>query len=623
VTILAESAYTGQNPLDAISNTEATVCKMKPLNLFGANANLAAVARRYLWTAFVVTFLALSIGLLEGVGVSLLIPLLTTFTGSFSAANGGGALGLIERFAQGYSRNERLLIVSSVILAFVVLKSAFQVLANVFAAWVEGRVGQDIRCALSDSLHSVGYSFFLVQEPARLVNILATESWKASDAVRILLNRIAAIAAVLVFSVLLLLVSWRLSLIVLAGGLIARWVQRRTDARIRELSNATVSANQLLAEQMLFTIFGARIIRLFHSQQAEHRRFETVSDGVRRSILKGERVYGAQGPLLEAMHGVLFLVVLLTAVFTGVSLPVLAAFLVLMNRVQPHLRVLEQSAASLASAAGPFKEVEWLLKMRDNPPAPRGELGFSGLRNGIEFDKVSFEYSDRGESALKDVSFKLRRGRSTALIGQSGAGKSTVVNLICRLLEPSAGTIRVDGQPLSRIKISDWLNAIAIAGQDIDLIDGTIAENICYGRPDIARSKIERAVWSAGAAFVNDLAQGLETLVGPRGLSLSGGERQRIGIARALAREPDILILDEATNAIDHETQSGIIMTLRDLPKSMTIIVISHRPSTLAFCDDAVVLSRGRVIETGPLASVLSYRTMEAGTAGQTRDEFE
>ena len=122
---------------------------------------------------------------------------------------------------------------------------------------------------------------------------------------------------------------------------------------------------------------------------------------------------------------------------------------------------------------------------------------------------------------------------------------------------------------------------------------------------------------------MNDLAQGLETLVGPRGLSLSGGERQRIGIARALAREPDILILDEATNAIDHETQSGIIMTLRDLPESMTIIVISHRASTLAFCDDAVVLSRGRVVETGPLSSVLSYRTMEAGTTAQTGNEFE
>ena len=122
---------------------------------------------------------------------------------------------------------------------------------------------------------------------------------------------------------------------------------------------------------------------------------------------------------------------------------------------------------------------------------------------------------------------------------------------------------------------------------------------------------------------MNDLPQGFETLVGPRGLSLSAGERQRIGIARALAREPDILILDEATNAIDHETETVIINTLQDLPKSMTILVISHRPGTLAFCDDAVVLNRGRVVETGPLSSVLSYRTMEAGTAGQTQNEFE
>jgi ABC-type multidrug transport system, ATPase and permease components len=573
---------------------------MKLLNPVGANANLAGIARRYSWTAFIVTFLALLIGLLEGVGVSLLIPLLSTFTSSFSAAKGGGALGLIERFAQGYSRNERLFVVSSVIFVFVVLKSTFQVLANAFDAWVEGRVGHEIRCALSDSLQRVGYPFFLVQEPARLVNILATESWKASDAVRIVLNRIAAIAAILVFSVLLLLVSWRLSFIVLAGGFIARMVQKRTDARLRELSEATVSANQLLADQMLFTIFGSRIIRLFNSQKAEQRHFEMTSDGVRCSILKSARLYGMQGPLLEAMHGVLFLVVLLTAVFTGVSLPVLAAFLVLMNRVQPHLRLLEQSAGSLASASGSFNEVEWLLKARDTPPAaPRGELPFIRLRNGIEFDDVTFEYADRGEPALTHVSFELRRGRSTALIGESGAGKSTVVNLICRLLEPSAGTIKVDGQPLSQIRISDWLNAIAIAGQDIDLIDGTIAENISYGRPGTERTKIERAAWSAGAGFVNDLAQGLETLVGPRGLSLSGGERQRIGIARALAREPDILILDEATNAIDLETETSIIQTLQDLPKSMTIIVISHRPSALVFCDDAVVLSRGRVIEAG------------------------
>jgi subfamily B ATP-binding cassette protein MsbA len=591
------------------------VCQMKLLNLFGSGSNLTALSRRYLWTAFVVTFLALSIGLLEGVGVSLLIPLLSTFTGSTSAPTTGGALGRIQRFAAGYSRDQRLLVVTSVIFAFVVLKSAFQALANAFESWVEGRVGHHMRCSLSESLHSVGYPFFLLQDPARLINILATESWKASDAVRILLTRIAAAAAILVYSILLPLVSWRLSLVVLAGGLIARWVQKQTDAKLRELSNVTVSANQLLADQMLFTIFGARIIRLFNSQRAEHGRFETVSDRVRCAILRSARQYGIQGPLLEAIHGVLFLVVVLTATFTSVSLPVLIAFLVLMNRVQPHLRLLEQSAASLALATGSFNEIEWLLNMRDKCPAPKGELPFVGLRDGIEFERVTFGYGDRGEPALIDASFEFRRGRSTALIGASGAGKSTVINLICRLLEPVSGTIKVDGQSLERIRISDWLDAIAIAGQDIDLIDGTIAENICYGRPNTERTQIERAARAAGAEFVNDLAQGLETLVGPRGLSLSGGERQRIGIARALARDPEILILDEATNAIDRETELSIIKTLRDLPQSMTIIVISHRPGTLAFCDDAVVLSRGRVVETGSLSSISSYGAVTASTA--------
>ena len=586
---------------------------MKLPNLLGgANANLAGLVRRYFWTSLVVTCLALFIGLLEGVGVSLLIPLLSTFTDSFSAAKGGGALGLIERFAEHYSRSQRVFVVGSVILAFLILKCAFQAIANAFSSWVEGRVGHDIRCALSGSLQRVGYPFFLVQEPARLVNILATESWKASDAIRILLNRISAMATVFVFGVLLALVSWRLSLIALLGGLIARRVQKGTDGSLRKLSERVVASNEKLADQMLFTIFGARIIRLFHCQQSEHARFETSSDDVRHAILKSQFLYGTQGPLLEAMHGVLILIVLLTAVFTGVSLPVLAAFLVLMNRVQPHLRVLEQSAASLASAAGSLREVEWLLTSEDSFPTSKGDIPFERLRKGIEFDKVTFGYGNRGEPALMEASFELRRGRSTALIGASGAGKSTVVNLFCRLLEPSSGTIKVDGQPLSRVKISDWLNAIAIAGQDIDLIDGTIAENISYGRPQTKRTAIERAVRAAGADFVNDLPQGLETNVGPRGLSLSGGERQRISIARALAREPDILILDEATNAIDHETETGIIKVLQGLPKSMTIIVISHRPSTLAFCDDRVVLQRGRVVETGPFSRVFDYGAMEA-----------
>jgi subfamily B ATP-binding cassette protein MsbA len=307
------------------------------------------------------------------------------------------------------------------------------------------------------------------------------------------------------------------------------------------------------------------------------------------------------------MHGYLFVFVLLVAIFTGSSLPVLAAFLVLMNRLQPHLRILEQSASGFASASGHFNEVEWLLDPRDKPVAPHGEQAFDGLTGDIVFNDVTFDYGMRGEPAVSGACFTLVKGRATALIGPSGAGKSTVINLLCRLLEPVSGTITIGGQPLSCFKIADWLNRVAVAGQDIDLIDGTIAENIAYGRPDMSVAKIRDAAQAAHATFIDQLPQGLATLVGPRGLSLSGGQRQRIGIARALVREPDLLILDEATNAVDQETESGILDTLERKRKDMTIVVVSHRMTTLAVCDDAIVFQGGRVVKTGPLTPTLEF----------------
>ena len=468
---------------------------------------------------------------------------------------------------------------------------------------------------MSKRLQNLGYPFFLLEKPARLVNIVATDSWKTSEAVRVLLQRIAAGAAAMVFGVVLFLVNWRLSLVVAVGGLGARLVQKRFTAALRVLSRRTVAANELLVHRMLFAIFGARLIRLFDEQAEEHERFETASENVRRAILRGERTSGIQGPVLEGLHGILFLIVLIIAVSSRVPLPVLVAFLVLMNRLQPHLRVLEQSGATFASAAGHFAEVEWLLDATGKPEPPSGDLAFTGLRQGIEFDETTFDYGSREDPALKRASFVLRRGRSTALIGPSGAGKSTVINLLCRLLEPTSGTIRVDGQPLSRIRVSDWLSRIAIAGQDVDLIDGTIAENIMYGRGLIDPETMELAVRSARADFIFDLPQGLDTVVGPRGISLSGGQRQRLSIARALARNPEILILDEATNAVDQVTESELSNIFQTLSKSITIIVISHRPNTLAFCDDAVVLERGSVVEEGPISSTAAFRAMQVGAA--------
>jgi ABC-type multidrug transport system fused ATPase/permease subunit len=321
--------------------------------------------------------------------------------------------------------------------------------------------------------------------------------------------------------------------------------------------------------------------------------------------------------VLEILHAVLFIGILLVAVVYGYSLPVLAAFLVLLNRLQPHLRALEAASTDLESAAANVAEVEWLLDPRGQPPGPTGETPFTGLTDRIEFRDVSFAYPTRTEAAaLTKVSFSIPAGQATALMGRSGSGKSTIINLLCRLVDPASGSILVDGKDLAEIDPASWLDQIGIAGQDIDLVDGTIAENIAFGRSGLSEADIVEAARAADAHdFITALPQGYQTHVGDDGSNLSGGQRQRVAIARAFARKPSILILDEATNAVDGISEGAILGLLRRVRGDMTVIVISHRQSTIAQCDHAVSLLGGAVVEESPLSSSESYRKMIDGAA--------
>jgi subfamily B ATP-binding cassette protein MsbA len=324
----------------------------------------------------------------------------------------------------------------------------------------------------------------------------------------------------------------------------------------------------------------------------------------------------ALSPALEVLHVILLLLIMVIATFSGVELPVLAAFLVLLNRLQPHLRELESATGQLAAESAQVREVEWLLDPADKPAPPTGVLPFIELTDGIDFDDVSFDYGTRpgGAPALANVSVSFVRGRSTALIGASGSGKSTIVNLLCRLVEPTSGVILVDGIRLSEINPNAWLAAIAIAGQDIEIIEGSIASNIAYGQEHLSQAEVTEAARLADAdGFIMALPQGYETTIDASGLNLSGGQRQRLAIARALARRPQILILDEATNAVDGLSEAAIMQLLREVNASVTTIVVSHRASTLALCDDGVVIAHGRVVETGPLATLSAWQQMIIG----------
>lgn len=603
---------------------------------------------RYRWSVPVVVLGGVVSSGLEGVSIGLLVPLLTALVPG-EPTGLPGPLARVTDLTARFGDHERLLLVGGAIFVSVLVKAGVQALNATFRAWVDAGIGHDIRSALARRLLTVEYPFFLDHDPSRLITVISTDSWRVSDAVRMVFSLLIAVAALGVFGAFMLLISWELLAVVALGIAFIRLVQATVVHRLHGLGEKFTAANTVLAGRMMVVVEAIRLIRIFGQEERERHRFARASDDVRGLVFDLERTAALASPVVEVLQAALFICVLLSAHALGMQLPVIAAFLVLLYRSEPHLRSASQARLGLAGLRQSIREVEWLLGPRPAvagaaAPAPRGPLAFEGgsltppdrpgmkplgprpaaagaaapappeaPRGPLAFEGVSFSYPNRPEAepVLQDVSFVLHEGRTTALIGRSGSGKSTVINLICRFLEPTAGTIRVGGADLAGIDTRLWRRDIGLAGQDIDLIEGTVADNIAYGMPEASPDAIERAARGCDAhEFIRRLPDGYATRVGARGLSLSGGQRQRIGIARAVIRRPRVLILDEATNAVDAMSEEAVMTVLRDQVRAAITILVSHRPSTLARCDDGVVIERGRVAEAGPMSSLRATRSL-------------
>jgi ABC-type multidrug transport system fused ATPase/permease subunit len=581
-----------------------------------ADGPLWGVARRYLWTLPIAAVLAFLSSLLEGAGVSLLIPLFGTLMGA-SAAPATGPAAALFHLADGLAPERRLTLIALAILALVVVKCVVQAGLGAFVARIDARAGHDVRTALSRRVLGARYPFFLQEDPARLFNILSVESWRASDSIRIGFGIVQNLVGAVVFAILLIVLHWRLALVVAVGILLIRLVQMRFVRAAERIGARLTDSNARLGEHMWRSINGMRAIRLFGQEDQEHRYLVEASEAARRASFSLGALSSGVGASLEAAHAALFVAVLIGATAAGVPTPVLLAFLVLLYRAQPFVRAVSHARVELAGVDAAVKEVEWLLDTPSASPSPKGDRRLDRLDGPIVFEEVSFHFAGerQGLPALKHVSFTIEPGRTTALVGPSGSGKSTVINLICRLLEPTEGRITVAGVPLSELDPAAWRAHIGIAGQDVDLLDGTIADNVRFG--DLAASDeaiAEAARLAQIDAFIESLPGGYDTDVGALGLRLSGGQRQRIGIARALGRRTSLLILDEATSAVDGLSESAILALLKDLPWENTKLLVSHRASALSSCDHIVRLGRGGVLAAGPLAAPLTSVALSNAT---------
>ncbi|MER3435135.1 MAG: ABC transporter ATP-binding protein [Leptolyngbya sp. ERB_1_1] len=581
------------------------------MKIFQAIQGLLPLIKLYPWAIPTIVVLGILSSLSEGLGISLFIPLLQSVQQANSPIAGGNSfLQFINQIFSGIPAEYRFIPIAGFIFACIVVKSGLAYSNAALFAWLNSQISHRLRSGIFNQLLSVSYSYLERNDTGKFVNVLATETWQTSRALSIFVNLIIDSCTVLVFAVFLLLISWRLTIWVSIAIVFISITIQIVTRRIKSLGQAAVQANKLLADRMWEGLGGMQVIRAFGRESYEQMRFDQASERVRRTFFKLEVLSGIVSPLSETLSAALLLLILVVALQANqAALPTLLTFVFILYRLQPKVKQIDGARVALASLSSSVEEVNALLDRSDKPYLISGNIPFQGLQREICFEAVTFHYNPHEPPALQNISLHIPQGKTTALVGPSGAGKTTLISLLCRFSDPTIGEIYVDGCPLRQLRLNSWRNRIAIVSQDIYMFSTTIRENIAYGRLDATDDEIIAAAELANAdGFIMQLPGGYDAHIGDRGVRLSGGQRQRIALARAIIRDPEILILDEATNALDSITEDLIQEALKTLSQNRTVIVIAHRLSTIEQADQILVLNQGQVVEQGNLQQLLDHR---------------
>ncbi len=575
---------------------------------------------------FALAVLATSIfAALDAFSLALLIPFLRTLfsgeePGPAQAEPAGGALldrlleGTLGRFVELEGpREEAIQGIIFFILAVFVLKNLFDFTRIYLVAWIEQSATRDVRDAVYDHLVELDLVFFGQTRVGQIVSRLTHDVEQLRTLITKELAKIlSSVFELLAAASLMLLISWQLSLAatIVLPGVFAIWgpLLRRVRRGDREVLELAGEVNSHLQE----TLAGIRLVKASSAEAHEQARFHRLTRSYFRNFVRTERYRALANPVTELV-GALGTVVILwygtRLVFSGSGLSPedFIGFLALSMKLYAPVKYLGKLPAiiqpGLAAAERAFEFLDAPIEIRDQSTARH----FPGVEREIAFESVSFGYRPEDE-VLKGVSFRVEAGTATAVVGPSGAGKTTVVDLLGRLYEADSGRILVDGVDIREFSIRSLREGLGIVSQETVLFHDTIRANIGYalGR-EVASEEIERAARAAHAHdFILELPDGYETLVGERGTMLSGGQRQRIAIARAVLRDPPVLILDEATSALDSGSERLVQEALGNLLSGRTTFVIAHRLSTVQRARQILVMDRGQVVQRGTHEELLA-----------------
>ncbi|CND90301.1 lipid A ABC transporter ATP-binding protein/permease MsbA [Yersinia nurmii] len=511
----------------------------------------------------------------------------------------------------GKSNSSILMWMPLAIIGLMLVRGISGFISSYCISWVSGKVVMYMRRRLFSHMMGMPVSFFDQQSTGTLLSRITYDSEQvASSSSSALITVVREGASIIGLFIMMFYYSWQLSLILIVIAPIVSIAIRMVSKRFRNISKnmqSTMGQVTTSAEQMLK---GHKEVLIFGGQKVETERFDTVSNRMRQQGMKMVSASSISDPIIQLIASFALAFVLYAASFpsvmetltAGTITVVFSSMIALMRPLKSLTNVNAQFQRGMAACQTLFSILDMEQEKDD------GKLEIDRVKGDIDFRNVTFKYPGKETPALIDINMHIEAGKTVALVGRSGSGKSTIANLITRFYDVSSGSILMDGHDLREYKLSSLRNQVALVSQNVHLFNDTVANNIAYARDEqYTRAEIEKAARMAYAMdFIEKMDNGLDTVIGENGVMLSGGQRQRIAIARALLRDCPILILDEATSALDTESERAIQAALDELQKNRTSLVIAHRLSTIEKADEILVIEDGRIIERGEHRELLA-----------------
>lgn len=539
-----------------------------------------------------------------------------------------------DRLAGALGRGELFLTLVALAIACQLLRSGFRFSADRAAGIFQSRVEGEVRGSLFRQFMQLSHT----QLRSYKVGDLATYMGQVNYLGQVIYRLNVIVGHLLLLGAYLVVVVWlsfKGTLIAASLTVLASLSLRRLVSRIQRNAEAYKNAFVAVSERTVEFLNGARLLHTFAREQWA---IDCVDEQIERSVAARRRGVFWQSlvsPLLDSL-AVLGIGGFLVGGYLVLGGPLesgdvarYAAFLFVIFRLAPRVSAINKTWGIVNNYLPFTRRIALFLRRDDKELCRTGGVPHGGLKQAVEFQRVSLVYPGREAPAVDRISFRLAKGEMLALVGESGSGKSTIADLLLRLLDPTGGRILVDGLDLAELDWESWRKRIGMVSQETFLFNSSIRENIAFGKLQVSEAEIVEAACAAHAhEFIAELPRGYETVIGDRGHRLSGGQRQRLAIARAILRDPEILVLDEATSDLDSRSERLIEESLARLSSDRTVLAVAHRLSTVARADRILMLDGGRILEQGSHAELLrvngayaaSWR-LQAGGAGRPASE--